>query len=34
VPDRATDPEAARLWQALQDRFPGELQAPGQPPRM
>jgi hypothetical protein len=34
TPDPVTDPEAARLWQALQERFPGELQAPGQPPRM
>jgi hypothetical protein len=34
VPDPSTDPEAARLWRALQDRFPGELRAPGQPPRM
>jgi hypothetical protein len=32
VPDPATDPEAARLWQALQDRFPGELKPPGRPP--
>jgi hypothetical protein len=24
-PDPATDPEAARLWEALQQRFPGEL---------
>ena len=32
APDPATDPEAARLWQALQARFPGEIQAPGQPP--
>jgi hypothetical protein len=31
-PDPATEPEAARLWQALQHRFPGELQAPGQQP--
>jgi hypothetical protein len=28
-PDPATDPEAARLWQALEARFPGEL--PGAP---
>lgn len=33
-PDASADPEAARLWQALQDRFPGELQDPGQQPRM
>ena len=26
-PDRATDPEAARLWEALEARFPGELAA-------
>jgi hypothetical protein len=32
TPDPVTDPEAARLWQALQERFPGELQAPGRPP--
>ena len=34
APDPATDPEAARLWEALQGRFPGEMSAPGQPPRM
>ena len=28
VPDPATDPEAARLWHALEGRFPGELRAP------
>jgi hypothetical protein len=28
-PDASTDPEAARLWQALEARFPGEL--PGAP---
>jgi hypothetical protein len=27
-PDPATDPEAARLWQALERRFPGEIDAP------
>lgn len=32
VPDPATDPEAARLWQALEARFPGELRAPGKLP--
>lgn len=32
APDPVTDPEAARLWQALQARFPGELEASGQPP--
>ena len=31
-PDPLTDPEAARLWQALQDRFPGELQTTGEAP--
>ncbi|HEU0224551.1 MAG TPA: sulfatase-like hydrolase/transferase [Steroidobacteraceae bacterium] len=31
-PDHAADPEAARLWEALQARFPGELPAlPGPP---
>jgi hypothetical protein len=27
-PDASVDPEAARLWQALQERFPGELEDP------
>ena len=31
-PDPATEPEAARLWRALEKRFPGELTAPGQVP--
>ena len=26
-PDPATDPEAARLWRALENRFPGEMDA-------
>ena len=31
-PDPATEPEAARLWDALKARFPGELPAdPGVP---
>lgn len=31
-PDARTEPEAARLWEALQARFPGELpMLPGQP---
>ena len=34
VPDPAIDPEAARLWKALQERFPGELKDPVQAPRM
>jgi hypothetical protein len=28
-PDPAGDPEAARLWEALQERFPGELRPSG-----
>jgi hypothetical protein len=31
-PDPASDPEAARLWDTLQARFPGELQAPARLP--
>jgi Sulfatase len=27
-PDPRTDPEAARLWEALENRFPGEIPAP------
>jgi hypothetical protein len=34
APDPATDPEAARLWKALQERFPGELNASVEAPRM
>ena len=31
-PDPSQDPEAARLWEALQARFPGELPAPSNLP--
>ncbi len=34
APDPVSDPEAARLWQALQGRFPGELGVLGDAPRM
>ena len=27
-PDPESDPEAARLWEALENRFPGEIQTP------
>jgi hypothetical protein len=33
-PDAATEPEAARLWDALHARFPGELPANSDLPRM
>jgi hypothetical protein len=33
-PDPATEPEAARLWDALHARFPGELPADSELPRM
>jgi arylsulfatase A-like enzyme len=33
-PDRSEEPEARRLWDALQARFPGELVAVPQEPRM
>ena len=33
-PDAAAEPEAARLWEALQERFPGELKGPAEMPRM
>jgi hypothetical protein len=33
-PDPFREPEAARLWRALQARFPGELAAPAHQPRM
>jgi len=33
-PDASRDPEARRLWDALQARFPGELPPFGEPPRM
>lgn len=31
-PDPSREPETARLWQALQERFPGELAAPAHQP--
>jgi hypothetical protein len=34
VPDPVAEPEAARLWRALQARFPGELGPPGELPHL
>jgi len=33
-PNPASDPEAARLWDALQARFPGDLPSDSELPRM